>query len=238
LARCERAYAEARHLYEQSLSIFRELNASLDAAGVLIALAHCDLHLDQVERAHILLNESLEVQRAQGNERGVAECLLGFGALAAIRGLPVQAVRLLTAAVTWAAESILEVYPGERLAYREALAAAQAKLTDQEFTQAKREGRLLTIDQAIELALTLPLDWETSSPEARIASNGLTEREREVVILIAQGKSNSEIAAGLVLSKRTVEKHIANILSELGLTSRAQIVRWAIEQGLLKDSPS
>jgi len=150
--------------------------------------------------------------------------------------LPAQAVRLLTAAVTWAAESILEVYPGERLAYREALAAAQSELTDQEFTQAKREGRLLTIDQAIELALALPLGWETTPPEAQVESDGLTSREREVARLIAQGKSNGEIAAELVLSKRTVEKHIANILSKLELTGRAQIVRWAIERGLKEDS--
>lgn len=233
LARGERAYAEARHLYEQSLSIFRELDATLDAANVLIGLAHCDLHLDQVARAHSLLNESLAVQRVQGNERGKAECLLGFGALAAMRGLPTEAVRLLTAAVTSAAESILEAYPGERLAYREALAAAQADLADQQFTQAKREGRLLTIDQAIELALALPLGWETTPAEAQAEFGGLSAREREVVRLIAQGKSNGEIAADLVLSKRTVEKHIGRILSKLDLTSRAQIVRWAIEQSLL-----
>ena len=66
----------------------------------------------------------------------------------------------------------------------------------------------------------------------------LTEREREIAVLIAQGQSNGEIAAQLVLSKRTVEKHIGSILSKLEMTSRAQIVRWAIEQGLLKDSPA
>lgn len=238
LARCEQAYAEARHLYEQSLSIFRELDATLDAASVLIALAHCNLHLDQVERAHILLNESLAVHRAQGNERGMAECLLGFGALAAIRGLPIEAVRLLTVAVTWAAESILEAYPGERFAYREALAAAQSELTDQAFKEAQRDGRRLAIDQAIDLALALPLRGETAPTGAQAEFGGLSAREREVVRLIAQGKSNSEIADELVLSKRTVEKHIGSILSKLELTSRAQIVRWAIEQGLLRDSPS
>jgi non-specific serine/threonine protein kinase len=64
----------------------------------------------------------------------------------------------------------------------------------------------------------------------------LTGREREVAALIAQGKTNREIAQELVLSKRTVEKHAANILSKLGLTSRAQIVRWAIEIGLVRAS--
>jgi len=64
----------------------------------------------------------------------------------------------------------------------------------------------------------------------------LTEREREVVTLIAQGRTNGEIASELVLSKRTVEKHIANILSKLVLTSRAQIVRWAMDHHLTSTS--
>jgi non-specific serine/threonine protein kinase len=62
----------------------------------------------------------------------------------------------------------------------------------------------------------------------------LTMREREIAALVAQGKSNGEIAGELVVSKRTVEKHIANILSKLAFTTRAQIVRWAIETGLVK----
>jgi non-specific serine/threonine protein kinase len=64
----------------------------------------------------------------------------------------------------------------------------------------------------------------------------LTSREREVARLIAQGKTNGEIADELVVSKRTVESHIASILSRLGFTNRAQIVRWAFESGLLKST--
>ena len=64
------------------------------------------------------------------------------------------------------------------------------------------------------------------------ASNDLTGREREIAGLIAGGLSNGDIADKLVLSKRTVEKHVANILSKLGLTSRAQIVRWAMDHGV------
>ena len=60
----------------------------------------------------------------------------------------------------------------------------------------------------------------------------VAQREREVAALVGSGLSNGEIAAALVLSKRTVEKHIANLLSKLAFTHRAQIVRWAIEQGL------
>jgi DNA-binding CsgD family transcriptional regulator/GGDEF domain-containing protein len=68
---------------------------------------------------------------------------------------------------------------------------------------------------------------------AQQAVDGLTEREREVAILIAQGKSNREIAAALILTERTTKAHVGNILGKLGFSSRTQIVAWAIEKGLL-----
>ncbi len=75
-----------------------------------------------------------------------------------------------------------------------------------------------------------PQTFEEVLPQALLDT--LSEREREVAAMIALGNSNSEIAGELVLSKRTVEKHIANIFSKLDFTNRAQIVRWAIENGL------
>ncbi len=63
---------------------------------------------------------------------------------------------------------------------------------------------------------------------------GLTEREREVAALIAQGKSNHEIAQALFLADRTVATHVGNILAKLGFTSRTQIAAWAVEKGLVR----
>ncbi len=68
---------------------------------------------------------------------------------------------------------------------------------------------------------------------AKRAFGGLTEREREVAALIAQGKASREIAEILVVNARTIEKHIENILSKLGFTSRTQIAVWASEKGLV-----
>jgi DNA-binding CsgD family transcriptional regulator len=62
---------------------------------------------------------------------------------------------------------------------------------------------------------------------------GLTSREREVARFVSQGKSNREIAEALVLSERTVENHVGNILMKLGFDSRAQIAVWAVEKGLI-----
>ncbi len=61
---------------------------------------------------------------------------------------------------------------------------------------------------------------------------GLTARELEVARLVAQGKSNRSIAGALVVSERTAESHVTNILLKLNLTSRAQIAAWAIGKGL------
>jgi DNA-binding NarL/FixJ family response regulator len=69
---------------------------------------------------------------------------------------------------------------------------------------------------------------------ARHAFGGLTAREREVAALIAQGKTSREIADLLVVSERTAEGHVSNILGKLGFTSRAQIAVWVVERGLAK----
>ncbi len=64
---------------------------------------------------------------------------------------------------------------------------------------------------------------------------GLTERERQVAVLIAQGKSNREIAKELVISEKTTERHVANILSKLGFNARTQIAAWVVGKALSND---
>jgi two-component system response regulator NreC len=64
--------------------------------------------------------------------------------------------------------------------------------------------------------------------------NLTTPREQEVLILLAYGHTNAEIADKLCISERTVETHRTNIMSKLQLRSRAELVRFAIDNGLLK----
>ena len=62
----------------------------------------------------------------------------------------------------------------------------------------------------------------------------LTEREREVLGLLAQGKSNKEIAAALVITERTVKFHVSSLMSKLGANNRTEVVTMAVQRGLVK----
>ncbi|HZQ88666.1 MAG TPA: response regulator transcription factor [Gaiellaceae bacterium] len=71
--------------------------------------------------------------------------------------------------------------------------------------------------------------------EAKAAADPLSDREREVLRLLALGHTNQEIAKMLYISVRTAETHRAHIMQKLRLTTRAELVRYALQQGLLEE---
>ena len=64
----------------------------------------------------------------------------------------------------------------------------------------------------------------------------LTAREREVLVLIADGATNKEIAAKLVVSENTARNHVSHILSKLGFSRRSEAAAYAVRKGLTKDN--
>ena len=102
------------------------------------------------------------------------------------------------------------------------------------FEQAFAEGAAYSFDQAVALALGedgVAADRTATSTRHRAsAPGGLTRREREVAGFLAEGLSNRDIAARLVISQRTVETHVDNILGKLGMTSRGQVASWVAAQ--------
>jgi DNA-binding CsgD family transcriptional regulator len=71
--------------------------------------------------------------------------------------------------------------------------------------------------------------------ERSVAEDPLSEREREVLRLLALGHTNQEIAKMLFVSVRTAETHRAHIMQKLRISTRAELVRYAISRGVLED---
>lgn len=85
------------------------------------------------------------------------------------------------------------------------------------------------------VARTLVRDWlDRVRRGERVPQAILTERENEVVKLVAEGYSSREIARRLVISVKTVESHRANVLAKLGMRDRTELTRYAIRAGLIE----
>jgi DNA-binding NarL/FixJ family response regulator len=76
-------------------------------------------------------------------------------------------------------------------------------------------------------------ELQSRAPSATSAPAGLTKRELEVLVLIAGGMSNQQIATELVLSEHTVHRHVSNLLGKLGVSSRTAAAAQAAQLGLL-----
>jgi DNA-binding NarL/FixJ family response regulator len=105
--------------------------------------------------------------------------------------------------------------------------ATPVALGERDYQAAFQHGAGLSVAKTIAYALN-----ETPEPEPRPdgAEAILTRREWEVAELVAQGLTNKEIAARLVIAQRTAEAHVERILAKLGLASRTQLATWITQR--------
>ena len=100
------------------------------------------------------------------------------------------------------------------------------------------EGELIAALESLqhgERYLYPPLGAAMIKAASAPPADPLTDREREIVRLLALGHTNAEIASQIFLSIRTIESHRAHAMSKLRLTTRAELVAWALERGLLDE---
>jgi predicted ATPase/class 3 adenylate cyclase/DNA-binding CsgD family transcriptional regulator len=231
----------ALSLCEQSLAMFR---AQGDRFGV--AAAQCTLGRLALKRG--ALDEALRLFEQSGAEYadlahldGRAACLEGTAATAFAQGAVARAVQLLAAAAALREAAGAPLAPLPQREQAQLLAAARTTLGEGAWDAAWREGWATPLDAPMQTVQTAACDGPGAAEAPReppaqqqkpVYPAGLTAREVEVLALVAQGMTDTQVAKALVVSPRTVNAHLSSIYSKLGVTSRTAAARFAFEHQL------
>jgi DNA-binding NarL/FixJ family response regulator len=184
------------------------------------------------------LAESLALFRELGEKWFVAACLEGLAEVYTTQKQTKWAALLLGAAAALR-EAINAPLPSAfQSSYERTLAIAHSQMSEEAFAAAWAEGKAAPLEQLLEAWEEATLQElnisETASAEPPPASpDDLSLREVEVLRLVAQGLTNAQVAERLVISPRTVNAHLRSIYSKLEITSRNQVIRYAIDHHLL-----
>jgi non-specific serine/threonine protein kinase len=223
----------ARACFEESIALFRALGDANFLALSLRRLAQIALRCGSPQRAHTLLCESLELNTQIGSPAGIAACLGGLASVLLAQGQPADAARLLSSAQALLRETADQLMAVDREMF-DALLARTRTLLGNAFDAVWAEGHAVRGKAAIMDMVTCVAGSPEQSHNKRLAAHSparlhpdaLTAREREVSALVAQGRSNREIAQALMVEVKTVEAHLTRILAKLGATSRVQVAIW------------
>jgi predicted ATPase/DNA-binding CsgD family transcriptional regulator len=225
LAQGDQAAAQA--YLEEGVAICREIDDDWALALALRNLGIGALREGDQDEAVARLAESLSVLKDTGNPLYMQNLEL-LAAAVSMRGGQRRAALLFGAAEALREAVGAFVLPLYRAEYDRGVATARAGLDEAAFGAAWSEGRAMTSDEAIEYAL------KTEEPPASPKDTaGLSERELEVLRLVAEGLTDPQVAERLYLSPRTVSWHLRSIYRKLRVPSRAAAARAAIERSLI-----
>jgi ATP/maltotriose-dependent transcriptional regulator MalT len=229
-------YGRAQALHEEGLLLKQQQGDGVSMASSLYGLAQVEWLRNDHERALKLLREGLALIQDLGHWRAIAQHLQLLAHVTADCG-EAERSACLFGAVEALQENlgdrrsvpvVLNINPARTEA---SIAACRVKLMPIAFEAAWRKGQAMTTDEAVAFALSATAA-DTALRSTSSHDSGLTERETEVLRLVAEGKSNQQIAATLVLSRRTVERHIANLCSKVGAHNRVEATAYALRSGI------
>jgi non-specific serine/threonine protein kinase len=221
----------AGSLFTQALTLFGELDDRLGTALVIHGLARVAHQQGHAREATSRYREAMALRQELGERRGVIQCLEGLATLAAEAGEPARAARWWGAATAERSARHAPLPHVDRVAHDQAVAAARAALGEAAFRAAWNLGSLLALDQAAAEAATTALEHPSAVRPA--AGPNLTPRERDVLRLLVEGRSDPEIAEALFVAPRTVSWHVGHILGKLEVDSRTAAAAAAIRRGLI-----
>jgi DNA-binding CsgD family transcriptional regulator len=216
----------------ESLALLREVD---DRQGLIMAatfVAHAALDQAEVAKALPLLRESLLLARDAGDRLAMARALEGL-ARALTQVQPERATRLASVAGRLRAELGAVAYPSEQEWLEASLVRARAALGAAAYDRARMDGAVVRLETAVAEALAATAENVSPAPLSEPERPaGVTAREAEVLRLLVEGKTNQEIAAALVISRKTVKRHLDNIFARLGVSSRTAAATFALRAGL------
>ncbi|WP_280250059.1 ATP-binding protein [Nocardia abscessus] len=215
--------------YRLALSITEACGELLYRSGALRGLGVAAWQQGEPDRAHQLLEEALRVNRGPNSPGVTAFSLEALAWTVADHGEAERAAVLMGAAQgLWpAGSSGKAVFTNMSRFHEDCERMTRRALGTRAFAAAFRQGEAMDTEAAVSYALG---EQPTETVSATGPSTRLTKRERQVADLVAQGLSNKQIAARLVISQRTAQGHVEHILTKLGFTSRAQIAAWIVEE--------
>jgi predicted ATPase/DNA-binding CsgD family transcriptional regulator len=246
-------YDRAEELMSEGLEVIRQVGDKERIATMTDGLGRILLRKGDLERAASTINSSLMMVIEMQDSWATAYSLEGLAEAACAQGKPNRAAQLLGAAEAYYSNMRARLDYLDIETYDRCVATARALLGDQAYDGAFAEGHSKTAEQAA--ALEEPtesrrsegsrpgfpqqsgrekaLDDTIRNPQSAIRNSEgvLSAREVEVLRLVAQGLSDTDVAAQLFLSRHTVNAHLRNIYSKLGVTSRSAATRYAIDHG-------
>lgn len=225
--------------WEHGLDLFRGDGHSWGVSVCIGYLGLLAIITGDLPRAASLQRQSLDLRWAVGPQEDFAGCLSDAALLAASGGHYAQAARLFGSVTSLRAVAGGNWRLPERNWYERAQAESRAALGDEAFAAAFASGRDLSLIEAAAeasaaidaaTAVASSVNQTQAAPsEDRVE---LTQREIEVLKLLAEGRSTPEMAEMLFISPRTVGTHVANLLAKLGVDSRAAAVSYAFRHNL------
>jgi DNA-binding CsgD family transcriptional regulator len=231
--------AEAESLLKEGLRLSQADGVHMQAVSCLLALGEIARRRGDQAMGRRLYRELLTSAGENEYRYYFAAGLHALAVLELDAGQPKKAA-LLVGAVGAFRERYnigqLEAYSAR--GYEGDLAAIRGALGEAAYEAAITAGRRLGREEVLALAMEEPAALETGffpkNPVSKIDPLAeLTPREREVALLMAQGRTNEEIGRELFITLKTVEKHAGNALGKLGFRSRVELAGWMAAKGFL-----